>query len=146
MLNIPSYIEASGVVGAPIKYKWNADDPDTFYTESDRIQASIAKTTTNGAVDLAAGCVEWVAWRMSKEVDVTLLLHAVEATWAALLDSRYARSLYDSPLALKQKDWCGKERGPVYVAYWQLRDVLRPHAKKEPASPEASSAVRLARH
>jgi hypothetical protein len=146
MLSMPPYIEMSGVAGAPIRHKWNDDDPDTFYTESDRIQMVIAKTTTNGAAALAAGSVEWVAWRMSKHADVTVLLQAIEATWAAIVDSRYVRSLYDSPLALKQKEWRGAERGPVYAAYWQLRDVLRPLAKNEPASPEASTSVRLARY
>jgi hypothetical protein len=145
MLTIPNYIEEAAVVGAPIRYKWDDDDLPTFYTESDRIQSTIAKTTTAGAVALALGCLEWVAWRLSAQSDISLLLHALEAMWAGIVDARYVRSLHDSPMALKHTDWHGAKDGAVYVAYMQLRDLQTCVDDKEPASPEASCAVRMAR-
>ena len=65
--------------------------------------------------------------------------------WAAIIDARYARSLRDSPLALKHKDWRGAKDGAVYIAYKQLKDLQSCIDSKEPASPEASCAVRMAR-
>jgi hypothetical protein len=145
MLSIPAYIEKSAIVGAAIKYRWNDGDLPTFYTESDRIQSMIAKTTTAGAIALALGCLEWVAWRLSKHAEVTVLLQAVEAMWAGIIDVRYVRSLRDSPFAINRREWQGAERGPVYVAYKQLKDLRSCLDSKEPASPEASCAVRMGR-
>lgn len=145
MLTIPAYVEEAAVVGLPIKHKWNDEDLPTFYTESDRIEATIAKTTTAGAVAIALGSLEWVAWRMSKHADVDVLLQAIEAMWAGIIDVRYVRSLRESPLALKHKDWQGASRGPIYVAYKQLKGLRVCLDYKEPASPEASSSVRMAR-
>jgi len=145
MLSIPGYVEDSGVVGAPIKHKWNDEDLPTFYTESDRIQSMIAKTTTAGAIALALGCLEWVCWRLSKFSDVTVALSAIEALWAGIVDERYASSLRASPIALKRAAWEGPTRGPIYVVYKQLKGLQECIELKEPASPEASSAVRFGR-
>ena len=138
-------MDASALASAPIQHKWNDKDVPTFYTETDRIQSMIARTTTAGAVALAVGCLEWVAWRMSKHSDVTLLFKAIEAMWAGIIDYRYVRSLYDSPLVLKQKEWQGPAKGPVYAAYWQLVRLQERLEDRGPASPDASCAVRLAR-
>jgi hypothetical protein len=143
MLTIPAYIQESGVVGAPIKHKWNDEDLPTFYTESDRIESLIAKTTTAGAVALALGCLEWVGWRMSKSTDVAVISDAIEALWAGIIDVNYVRSLRESSLALKRDEWQGPGRGPVFVVYKQLKGLQKCLELKEPASPEASSAVRL---
>ena len=145
MLRIPGYIEQSGDVGAPIKYRWNDEDMPTFYTESDRIQSMIAKTTTAGAVALGLGCLEWVCWRLSKSSDVAVALSAIEALWAAIIDENYASSLRQSALALKRPAWQGPTRGPVYFVYKQLKGLQECIELKEPASPEASSAVRFGR-
>jgi hypothetical protein len=145
MLTIPHYIEQAGVVGVPIRYKWDDDDLPTFYTEADRIERSIAATTTAGAVAGALGCLEWIAWRLSSHADVSVLLQALEAMWAGVVDPRYVRSLRESPLALKHVTSRGPKDGAVYVAYKQLKSLQNCLESKEPASPEASCAVRMAR-
>jgi hypothetical protein len=145
MLSIPAHVERAAVVGAPIEHRWNDDDPPTFYAETDRIQSTIAKTTTAGAVALALGCLEWVVWRFSKHADVTVLLHAIEAMWAGIVDVRYVRSLRASPLAISRKESKGPERGPLFVAYRQLKDLRNCLESREPASPESSCAVRMGR-
>jgi hypothetical protein len=145
MLTIPAYVERAAVVGAPIEHRWNDDDLPTFYEETDRIQSAIAKTTTAGAVALALGCLEWVAWRFSKHTDVTVLLQAIEAMWAGVVDVRYVRSLRDSPFAISRKKSKGPERGPVFVAYRQLKDLRNCLESAQPASPESSCAVRMGR-
>jgi hypothetical protein len=145
MLKVPWYVTTAGVEQAPISHNWKDDDANTFYSERDSIQASLARTTPAGAVAVALGCLEWVAWRMSEHAEVTLVLQAIEAMWAGLIDRRYVRDLYDSPLALLGRDWQGPERGPVYVAYWQLVPLRSCVQSAEPASPEASCAVRLGR-
>src|SRR5262245_5618024 len=145
MLSIPSYVQASGSVGAPVTYEWNDSDVPTFYTETDRIQATIAKATTAGAVALALGALEWIAWRMPHRENAEVVLQAIEAMWAGIIDIRYVRSLRHSPLALKRADWQGPERGAMYVAYKQLKDLRNCLESTEPASPEASCAIRMGR-
>jgi hypothetical protein len=145
MFEVPAYVIQSGAADAPLKHGWNNDDWPTFYTERDRLQPMLAKTTTAGAVAVALGCLEWVTWRMSPHAETAIVMQAIEAMWAGLIDRRYTRSLYSSPLALLRQDWLGPSRAPVYEVYWQMVAIQSPLQMNQPTSPEASCAIRLGR-
>jgi hypothetical protein len=87
MLIVPSYIQRSGVVGAPVTYKWagtdayNRDNVDLLFRFED--------ISIRGVLALAAGISEWIAWRLEGLAPIQSTLQFVEAVWAGDIAPQY---------------------------------------------------------
>ena len=95
MLKRPSYIHAS-LAAVPLDFRWSNvvavsfGDPDAQPMDLAR---AIWTVNYKAKAALALTCVEWVAWRLCEQTDVTDVLQRIEAAWASTVDPTYARSL-----------------------------------------------------
>src|SRR3989344_1344272 len=109
-LTIPKYIEAAGVVGAPITYKWEDDRWGLFYAHDNvKLMQKILLVSGKARLALATAIAEWNLWRLKglSSHETTALF--VEAVWASQVDFRYAVKwkTKDEPLPN------GPEAGPL---------------------------------
>ena len=94
MLAQPEYVKSAGIVGAPIKYKWNNDrGMDLDDVQNDRLYDAVDASSFRAKMALAAVLTEWIAWRFDGHTDVTDALMRVEAAWAAVVDASYSKDL-----------------------------------------------------
>jgi len=147
MLTIPAHIVRAGVVDAPLAHVWNDRDPMLAYAAwDDRISHALGATTHRGVIALAAGFAEWIAWRLSKATDVTLLLDKIEALWAGIADWRHlkTRGWFERIGGLgPPSEWQGPARGPVWAASDLLDAIVNLTLRGEFARPEAASLSKL---
>jgi hypothetical protein len=87
MLQIPSYIDTSGMRGVPIKHKWTSTDP--IDRDNPKMWAALGKTSLRSMLLLAAGSAEWVAWRFDGLGDVQDNQRYVEAVFAGVIHPAY---------------------------------------------------------
>ena len=96
MLNSPpTIVEASGVVGAPIKFKWNGDIAMDLYDGVDNVRLFNAINASNVRARMAVACIvaEWIIWRLKGHVGIDDALARVEAAWAGVIHPAYAKDL-----------------------------------------------------
>jgi len=95
-LHPPSFVQSSGIVGAPIGYTWNADLALDLYGQKDqnpRLYLAIDQASYKAKMSLAVAIAEVIVWRFSGHVDLTDATNRVEAGWASAVDAAYARDL-----------------------------------------------------
>lgn len=140
-LLIPGYIQRANPAAAPIAYGWDDADPEFAYLAADeRMEHRVAKTSFRGVMALAAGFAEWVAWRHADACHDLLLVHQIEAVWAAIVDFRYLAASKLPP----QHDWHGPIRGSLWQAADLLRAVIRLTRSGQFAFPETVNVSQLA--
>lgn len=86
-LSPPPHITASGIIGAPIKYRWDRAIGLKLYADKDqnpRLYEAVDKADFRTKMGIGMAITEWIVWRLSSETDVTDALHRVEAGWATL--------------------------------------------------------------
>lgn len=140
MLTIPDYIARLGIADVPVEYAWNDADPGAIHRQDERLATYIAKMSDRGVVALSCGFAEWIAWRLHRKSDVAVLLDAIEAVWAGLIDWRYLAPLARNSAAPRRKDWRGPVRGPVYATFDLLGDVVW-RATRRTYTAEASTCL-----
>jgi hypothetical protein len=140
MLTIPEYIRRLEIDVEPVLYSWNDADPGSIHRQDERLATLIAKATDRAVVALSCGFAEWIAWRLHKKVNVLVLLHEIEATWAGIIDWRYLVPLSRADAAPRKREWTGPERGPIYSTFHLLADVAW-RARKPSYTAEASSCL-----
>jgi hypothetical protein len=93
-LKPPSYIVNAGIMGAPIKYKWDNDLAMQFLEpENVRLYDAIDKSNFRAKMALGAVLTEWIVWRFQGHVDLADALHRIEAAWASVIDPAYTKDL-----------------------------------------------------
>jgi hypothetical protein len=143
MLAIPNYVEAAGLVGKPLKHKWDDEEPDLYYQTDDRTERSISAAANRAILALSAATAEWIAWRVSGEADNAPLLHAVEATYAGVVDWRYVRPLDNKTAPVREK-WNGPARGPISEAYFLLDRLIGDIRDESYLGADAAMLMKLA--
>jgi hypothetical protein len=92
MLEMPSYIQDSGIVGAPIAYKWKPFLYQALADKSPRnLQKAVDEISCNGTIALAIGIVEILWWRLKGLGNRRETIQYVEALWAWSIDRRYLK-------------------------------------------------------
>jgi hypothetical protein len=91
----PAYIMKSGVVGAPVEFKWGQPPDHIGPYEGTALHDAVYRLTHCAAVTLAAGLEEWSAWRFHGMVDSAPYLAHAEALPAWAVDARYYKGPSD---------------------------------------------------
>jgi hypothetical protein len=145
--SIPHYIQASGMLDQPIRYKWNDKNPMSICGHGEsKFSREVGKISRRGLAALAAGFAEWVAWRLKDHCDNRVLFEKIDAMWAAVIDWHYMH-LPDVPeRTLSSKDWQGPECGPVYVAFDLLDEVFDSVSRGMASSPYVGCLAQLVVH
>jgi len=146
MLTVPPYIELSGVVASPIKHEWNDHDHVRYYRGDERLANRFNKICRRGNVALSAGFAEWIARRLSGTDVDRVLLQAIEAVWAGIVDWRYLKPLGEQTAAPDWDDCKGPVRGPICGAFNLLAMIVISGRKGSYCSADASSLSQLAEH
>jgi hypothetical protein len=96
MLEMPSYIRDSGIVGAPITYKWK---PYLHIALADKAPRNLMKAveelSCNATKCVAIGVAEMMWWRLKGLGDRRETILYIEALWAWAVDVRYLKK--DAP-------------------------------------------------
>src|SRR5882762_5965541 len=93
-LKPPSYIVSAGIIGAPIKYKWNNDLAMNFYgAESVRLYDAIDASNFKAKMAIGIVLAEWSIWRFEGPADLVDAHHRIEAAWASAIDLAYTNDL-----------------------------------------------------
>jgi hypothetical protein len=123
----PSYIKAAGVIGAPLKYKWNSDlAMDLDDVENDRLYSAIDESSFRAKMAIASVLMEWVAWRFQGVVDITDALARAEAAWVSVIDPAYSKSL---EFETNADDDAEKALAPLESALSDLGDAWTEYVK-----------------
>lgn len=92
---IPPLFVPGPVVGAPLSYVW---DPDIGLAlmrpmpdEHVRLASAFRPLCERAAFAVLLATAEWILWRLHGHADLRDALQRMEAGYAALVDSRYAR-------------------------------------------------------
>jgi hypothetical protein len=140
---MPTYIDRSGVIDAPIKYDWDDEDPsDVYIGEDERLRNRIRAGSNRAIVALSAGFAEWIAWRLSKVCPEGVLFEAIEAVWAGIIDWHYLKPLR----SLDWESWQGPSRGPICAAFNLLSNVIDIAERDQSPSPECLCLSQLVLH
>ena len=94
-LQCPDYIRKSGIVGAPLKFKWN-DHVAMDHLEVDenpRLYRAVDECSFKAKMAIDALLTEWILWRFEGHTQTGDGMLRTEAAWAAVIHPLYARSL-----------------------------------------------------
>ncbi|QSN64242.1 hypothetical protein [Caballeronia sp. M1242] len=93
-MNILQPIRDAAIAGAPMTYEWDLfvsrSIHHPLFEEHPRLMKAFMKLSVRAAFALTLAQAEWVAWRFEGIVDISDILHRIEAGYAALVDPRYA--------------------------------------------------------
>jgi hypothetical protein len=94
-MKIANYLLAAKVDELPIDYKWSVSIGNKFHGATDddnpKLGKALGLVNHKASYGLVIANVEWVIARLSRHADVSDALLRVEASWAAMIDKRYAR-------------------------------------------------------
>lgn len=101
-MKMANYLLAAKVDELPIDYKWSVSIGNKFHGATDddnpKLGKAIGQIGSKASYGLVIASVEWVIARLSRHLDVSDALLRVEASWAAMIDRRYAQlSAPDAP-------------------------------------------------
>src|SRR5205823_13515194 len=119
----PTYIASAGVIGAPIKYKWNSDIGLGFYdseVENMKLYEAIDASNFKAKMAIAVAITEWIVWRFDGHTNLTDAHLRVEAAWASAIDPAYTKDLM---LQMTQDDDVAQVEGPLELALWLQEEV-----------------------
>jgi hypothetical protein len=93
-MNLPDHLLQTGIDQLPLDYKWDVSIGNKFQgarSESKpKLAEAIRAISTKASYGLVIAATEWVAVRLSRHIDVSDSLQRIEASWAAMIDARYA--------------------------------------------------------
>jgi len=94
-MKMANYLLAAKVDELPIDYKWSVSIGNKFHGASDddnpKLGRALGLIDDKASYGLIIAITEWVIVRLSRHLDVSDALQRVEASWAAMIDPRYAR-------------------------------------------------------
>ncbi|PWY36407.1 hypothetical protein [Pseudomonas sp. RW409] len=101
-MKIANYLLTAKVDELPIDYKWSVSIGNKFHgvtnDDNPKLGKALGQINEKASYGLVIACVEWVVARLSRHLDVSDALLRVEASWAAMIDPRYAQlSAPDAP-------------------------------------------------
>lgn len=139
MLQVPSYIDRSGIVGLPIQYKWKSHLHMTLADKAPKnIQTVIQSISCNATFSLSLGIGEWLIWRLhgiSNRVVATNCY--VEALWASSVDDRYLKV----QIPPQPKDQSDPATGPLYGIEAKLFRAATNASLNHPERAKATAGV-----
>lgn len=92
MLSIPKHIKESGIIAAPIGYKWKASHQVVLMDKVPRnMERAIHGLSCKATFSMVLGVGEWLLWRLHGLTDYEQVYHYVEALWAATIDENYLK-------------------------------------------------------
>ncbi len=107
---------------APMKFEWDDENEDDHYAREDaRLYKRVSPMSKRAIIALAAGCAEWIGWRLEGEALDAQYLQYLEATWAGIVDWNYIDPHKDYDLG----EVMGQVRGPLNASLHNLREVVR---------------------
>jgi hypothetical protein len=119
----PTYIVSAGVIGAPIKYKWNSDIGLGFYdseVENIKLYEAIDASNFKAKMAIAVAITEWIVWRFDGHTNLSDAHLRVEAAWASAIDPAYAKDL---TLQMTKDDDTAPVEGPLELALCLLGEI-----------------------
>src|SRR5262245_60134180 len=134
---MPSYIAAAGVIDAPLKYKWDDEDPTTAYgDEVPRLADQILDMSNRAALVFGCALAEWIAFRIQPHSDDTMLFEYIDAARASSVDLAYTDVDANPEQSLEWSDWSGPIRGPLCGAAMQLGEIVAQLDLDEPCDTD----------
>lgn len=107
---------------APIKYEWDDKNEEDHYVREDaRLYKRLSPMSKRAIMALAAGCAEWIGWRLEGTSLDAQYLQYLEASWAGLIDFDYIEPHKDYDLG----EVMGPVRGPLNASLHTLRHIVR---------------------
>jgi hypothetical protein len=92
MLSVFSYIEKSGVIGAPIEYKWTPYKDMEFVEKAPKQLRQLIDALSGGAtLALALGASEWMIARLRGLSSYSQAEHYIDALWAGSISGDYLK-------------------------------------------------------
>jgi len=136
LLDIPRYIESTGIVDEPITHEWDDSDEEEVLLDQPRLMGRLNQISYRGVLAFSIGITEWVVWRLSQHLndDDTPFL-AIQASWAGMIEWRYLKSLDISELEEELDEPIG---GPLALAFKLLTDVFIEARRVRPVSQNAA--------
>lgn len=142
-LSLPSYVESSGIMNAPVEHNWDDSDPMAAYAWLDeRLQHRIGAISHRGRLAVSAGFAEWIAFRLKPFCSDPLLFHKIEAIYAGIVDWRYM----SSQALPSRRDYLGATRAPLWEAAKLIDKMVDLTKRKQFATPESVCLSFLALH
>lgn len=93
MLEIPSYIAAAAIAGAPLDYQWKPDqDIEIVSSYSQNIEKLVSALALRATLSLALGIGEWMTWRLDGLSTYRQCGLYLEAIWARTVDKAYLKN------------------------------------------------------
>lgn len=143
ILSPPGHFIASKLDKRPINFDWDDNDPDQYYRrESRKLETKVSQVSFRGQLALAAGLTEWIFHRVAKHAFISDIHDFVAATWAAVVDYRYAIE-WSRPMDI---NFVGPLLGPQLTAIRVLDDVYLGGLDYDPVDYEVCCLAFLAEH
>ncbi|MBV9644484.1 MAG: hypothetical protein JO334_13005 [Verrucomicrobia bacterium] len=95
-LNLPGYIEESGIIGAPIQYEWDSQIELQHFGERDqnvKLYRAIDRSNYRVKYALGVAVTEWLVWRFHGHANLADIFNRLEAAWANEIHPAYSRTL-----------------------------------------------------
>jgi len=130
MISIPpNFIKSTGIIGAPIKYKWNSDLGLKFYAAKDqnaRLYKAIDASQFKAKMAIGAAVTEWIIWRFDGHTNLADAHQRIEAAWVSVIDPLYTKNL---SLKMKEDDDAAPVEGALELALCLLGEIHGRYAK-----------------
>jgi len=128
---------------APMKFEWDDENEEDYYAREDaRLYKRISPMSKRAVIALAAGCAEWIGWRLAGDTLDAQYLQYLEAAWAGIADWKYIDPHKDYDLG----EDMGQVRGPLNASLHNLREVVRFTYEGEWGRTETVYLYYIARH
>lgn len=142
-LSIPRYIQETGIVEAPIQYKWPDSPFDAYGEENPRFENKLVKISDRGVVAFSAGIAEWIAWRLIKHTNDPMLFNYIEAVWAAIVDWTYMDPKNNPEDKLEWDDFDGPILEPLCAATMKMGEIIFLVSDEQPITDDGVSMANL---
>ncbi|XKM12635.1 hypothetical protein RCS94_06310 [Orbaceae bacterium ac157xtp] len=120
-MNIPTILNHSEFMDAPLDYKWDEDTSLFYIDEADNEKVYVAFWALNhkASMGMIAALCEWIYWRVYKHVGRPSIEECIEGLWASIINKDYsfnweANNEYNSTPA----------EGPIYAMIFSLNQLI----------------------
>lgn len=141
-LLIPKYLSEACIQNNKLTYTWDDWKLEEIYNPIDEdLYERLEAISHRANMGFTIACGEWIVHRFNTVSDDPVPLQHLEAAWASMLNSRYAR-YWEPP----DEEWMGPIRGPLSLAIIFSIEVFQQADEEQHPALSSGRIAKLAEH